>query len=257
MFLTGLYDSGLQYRSINVARSALSSFLKICGNLDINTYEEISRFMKGVFQSRPALPHWDANVVLDYLKSLQHITLFQISCKLCMLFLLTSAQRCQTLHLIEIKDINISSDEVTIYPNHLLKQSKPTQHLQSMRFEKYEADKNLCIVRVLTEYLERTEYLRTGNRLLISTIKPHKAVTKDTVSRWIKYTMKKAGVDSVFKPHSIRAASTSKAKFAGVPLQTIIKTAGWASAKVFARHYDKPIQSKTKTVQEAVLGSIE
>lgn len=98
MFLTGLYENGLQYRSINVARSALSSFLKICGNLDINAYEELSRFMKGVFQSRPALPRytetWDVKVVLDYLKSLQHVTLFQLSCKLCMLFLLTSAQRC-------------------------------------------------------------------------------------------------------------------------------------------------------------------
>ena len=48
-FLTGLYRRGLQYNSMNVARSALNSFLKICGNVDINLYEEITRFMKGVF----------------------------------------------------------------------------------------------------------------------------------------------------------------------------------------------------------------
>ena len=58
---------------MNVARSALNNFLKICGNVDINLYEEITRFMKGVFQSSPALPRyaetWDVNVVLEYLKS--------------------------------------------------------------------------------------------------------------------------------------------------------------------------------------------
>ena len=50
---------------MNVARSALNNFLKICGNVDINLYEEITRFMKGVFQSSPALPRyaetWDVN----------------------------------------------------------------------------------------------------------------------------------------------------------------------------------------------------
>lgn len=257
MFLTELYKKGLQYNSINVARSALSSFLKICGNMDINSYEELTRFMKGVFQSRPALPRyeetWDVNVVLEYLRSFHNTTLFQISCQLCMLFLLTSAQRCQTLHLIEIKDIQISTNRVVIYPNHLLKQSKPGQHLESMKFEKFPKDKNLCFVTVLSEYLQRTKHLRTGKKLLISTIKPHKGVSKDTVARWIRQTMDKAGIDNMFKPHSIRAASTSKAKKVGVPLQVITKTAGWANAKVFAKHYDKPIKESTKTVQEAIL----
>ena len=68
MFLTGLYRRGLQYNSMNVARSAsINNFLKICGNVDINLYEEITRFMKGVFQSSPALPGyaetWDVNCV--------------------------------------------------------------------------------------------------------------------------------------------------------------------------------------------------
>ena len=251
----------MQYRSINVARSALSSFLKICGSIDINAYEEISRFMKGVFQSRPALPRynetWDVQIVLDYLKSLHTTSLFQLTCKLCMLFLLISAQRCQTLHLIEVQDVHICQDHVTIHPNHLLKQSKPSQHLEVMRFNLYTEDQNLCFVKVISEYIKRTAPIRTDDKLLISTIRPHKAVSKDTVSRWIKYVMQKAGVDTRYKPHSVRGATTSKAKQLGVPLQSIIKTAGWASAKVFASHYDKPIiySQTTKSVQEAILNS--
>ena len=79
-----------------------------------------------------------------------------------MLFLLTSAQRCQTLNLIEIKDVKISTDQVIIYPNHLLQHSKPGQHLEVMKIEKFPQDKNLCFVSVLSEYLERTEHLRNS-----------------------------------------------------------------------------------------------
>ena len=249
---------GLKYNSINVAKSALSSFLKICANIDLNSFEEIRRFMKGIFQSRPALPRyeeiWDVNIMLNYLKSFHNTSLYQLSCQLCMLFLLISAQRCQTLHLIELSDIKMDNTRVIICPNHLLKQSRPGQHLETMKFEKFPKDKNLCFVTVLSEYLQRTKDLRVGNKLLISTVKPHKGVSKDTVSRWIKQTMGKAGLDNMFKPHSIRAASTSKAKKVGVPLHVIAKTAGWANAKVFSKHYDKPIKGNTKTVQEAILG---
>ena len=57
--------------------------------------------------------------------------------------------------------------------------------------------------------------------------------------------MNKARLDNMFKPHSIRAACTSKAKKGGVPLQVIVKTAGWANAKVFSKHYDKPVKENS------------
>ena len=83
--------------------------------------------------------------------------------------------------------------------------------------------------------------------------KPQQAVSKDTVARWIRQTMDKARLDNMFKPHSIRAACTSKAKKGGVPLQVIVKTAGWANAKVFSNHYDKPVKENSNTVQQAIL----
>ena len=46
-------------------------------------------------------------------------------------------------------------------------------------------------------------------QLLISCIKPHKAVSRDTISQWIKRFMTAAGIDtSVYKSHTTRAAST-------------------------------------------------
>ena len=257
-FLSNLYDNGLQYRSLGTARSAISVLLKICSDIDINKHEELTRFMRGVFLERPALPRynvtWPVDTVLKHLQTAPISTLFQLSCKLCMLFLLLSAQRCQTLHLIELSDIKMTKDSVSIAPRHILKHTKPGKHLDLITFKAYKKDKTLCIVKTISDYLERTKNLRNDEKLLISTIKPHKAATKSTVSRWIKFVMGKAGIDTAFKPHSTRAAATSKAKLSGVPIETIIKTAGWSSTSVFAKFYDKPV-TKQKTVQEAILHS--
>ena len=54
--------------------------------------------------------------------------------------------------------------------------------------------------------------------------------------------MTSAGVDTtILKPHSTRAAATSKAKTASVPIQEILKTAGWSSSRCFDKFYDKPV----------------
>ena len=202
--------------------------------------------MKGAFNDRPALPRytttWPVDTVLKYLRSATSSTLLQLSGKLCMLFLLVSAQRCQTLHSIELNDIKLSKDKVFIAPQHLLKQSKPGKHIDMMEFKAYAKDPKLCIVKTLSEYLDRTKHIRNSEKLLISTMKPFKAVSKSTVSRWVKLVLIKAGIDPTFGPHSTRAASTSKAKLQGIPLETIMKTAGWSSRSVFAKYYEKPLQ---------------
>ena len=56
--------------------------------------------------------------------------------------------------------------------------------------------------------------------------------------------MQQAGVDErLFKLHSTRAASTSKAFCANVPLASIIKAGSWKSECVFQKFYNKPIES--------------
>ena len=69
--------------------------------------------------------------------------------------------------------------------------------------------------------------LRKGEtQLLLCHTKPYGAASKDTISRWIKTVIMKAGVDtSVFKPHSTRSAAMSAAK---VSKDHIMTTAGLA-----------------------------
>jgi hypothetical protein len=161
-----------------------------------------------------------------------------------MLFLLVTAQRCQTLHLIQLNDIHIEGSQITVQINHLLKQSRPGHHLPDIILESYPKDKNICIVNTIIQYLERTKSLRQEEtKLLISTQKPHKGVSSQTISRWVKLTLFKAGVAKHYGAHSTRAASTSAARLRGVPISSIIKTAGWTNANTFQKFYDKTIIS--------------
>ena len=79
-------------------------------------------------------------------------------------------------------------------------------------------------------------------QLLISFCKPHKSVSTDTVSCWIKSVMTAAGVDTTcYKSHSTRAAFTSAAARAGVPVDNILSCAGWSNCETFAQFYKKTV----------------
>ena len=206
--------------------------------------------MKGVFNERPTLPRyksvWDVQVVLDYLEHFDTATLLSLSCKVCILFLLLTAQRCQTLHVLKLSDIHVLPDKLIVNVSSLLKQSRPGMHQGSITLKAYTLNNKLCIVETIKEYLNRTQNLRNGDFFLISTVKPHNAVTSQTISRWVKLIMRQAGITDKFKPHSTRAASTSAALEKGVPLLDIIKTAGWSNAKTFAKYYHKQIDNDSQ-----------
>ena len=49
--------------------------------------------------------------------------------------------------------------------------------------------------------------------MFLATVRPHKAVSTQTISRWLVKVLDKAGIDvSIYSGHSTRAASTTKAK---------------------------------------------
>ena len=66
---------------------------------------------------------------------------------------------------------------------------------------------------------------RKFQNLFVSVQKSHKAVSQDTIAKWIKIVMSKLDLDtSIFTPHCVRAASASAAFRAKVPLDTILNT---------------------------------
>ncbi|MEW8548281.1 MAG: tyrosine-type recombinase/integrase, partial [Candidatus Thiodiazotropha sp.] len=230
-FLYSLYDKGVKYSGIGTARSAISSFVNICsgGKIDIGNSVLVKKFMKGVFNKRPALPKysstWNPDIVLSYLTLLgSNITLLQLSQKVCMLLLLLTGQRGQSIHLLKLSDICINDTGIEIQFSNILKHTKPGRHQGPIMLKAFVENRSICIVSCLREYIKRTEALRgTENRLFITTQPPFKAVARATISRWTRTIMRKAGLNvDQFKPHSTRAAATSAAKDKGIPLHCIM-----------------------------------
>lgn len=215
-----LFNDGLSYSSLNTARSALSSILPLIDGIPFGKHPLVIRFLKGVFESRPAMPRytavWDVNQVLDYLKTLSpvnEISLKSLTLKLTMLLALVTAQRGQSLLLLRVDSTIDSGSSVVFSLQELVKQSKPGSKAMVIELHSF-TDPRLCVVTTFHEYLTRTSLVRGAhNQLLLSYVKPYGPVSRDTVSRWVKYVLQSSGIDvSVFKPYSTRSASTSKAE---------------------------------------------
>ena len=85
--------------------------------------------------------------------------------------------------------------------------------------------------------------------MLLSLCKPFKPVSTDTISRWLKNVLEKAGIDiNKYSAHSTRATSTSAAKAANVSVKTIMDAAGWSNAGTFSKFYDKPIRASGSVI---------
>lgn len=261
-FLTEQFEEGLGYSAINTARSAISSLGITFAGFSAGTHPMVIRFMKGVYNLRPPVSRythiWDVDKVLTYLRKLSPVkalTLKDLTLKLTILMALVNTARCQTLHLLTVNKLQKLPSEFVLQLDSLIKQSRPGVCSSIFHLKAYPPDRRLCVYTVLKEYLHRTSKLRESNdsKLLISYCKPHKPVTKSTVARWIKVVMCRAGIDiKMFGPHSVRAASASKAKLMAVPIADIMKTAGWSNKQTFAKFYDKKIMPENK-VSEAVL----
>lgn len=57
-FLSSLYEKNIGYSAINTAKSAISSICSVVSNRDIGNEKIITRFMRGIFNSRPSLPKY-------------------------------------------------------------------------------------------------------------------------------------------------------------------------------------------------------
>ena len=245
-FLTNLFHAGLSYSSLNTARSALSTYVCIDG-IAAGIHPLVKRFMRGVFNLRPAFPKylvtWDTDIVLKKIKSMSPVrvlSLKNLTYKLVMLLALLTGQRCQTIHALTMDSVTLTDNYVKLHAPTLLKHSRPGHHLQELKVKGYAPDRRMCIVHVLTEYMKRTKTIRTSDKLLISYVKPHHPVTKATVSRWVKHMLDLSGINtSIFQAHSTRSAATTSAKGLNVPLATILRTAGWSSESTFSKYYDK------------------
>ena len=214
-FLSNCFDDGLQYRSINVMRSSLSSTHPKIDGYAVGQHPYVLNLMKGILNNRPPKPRysytWDVRQVTAYMKQMgsnASLSLKQISLKLATLLALTCPKRVSSLAKLDINHYRLAPEGAIFTLTTPTKTSRPDETVTAF-FSSFTKDITLCPVECLKTYISATKDLRrlSGKEpsiLFISHIKPHRAVTTATVARWIRTFLAQAGVDtSVFKSHSV------------------------------------------------------
>lgn len=92
------------------------------------------------------------------------------------------------------------------------------------------------------------------DQLLISTVKPYRAVGRETVSNWVKKMLNKAGIDTgKYKAHSTRSAATSDVTRKGINMNALLRVASWRSEITFGRFYNKPVEDESTTMTQTLI----
>ena len=133
-FLGYLFDSGLAYRTINVARSAISVTLQPMNGYNVGEHPLVCRLMKGIFNERPPqtslVPNWSVSKVLGTLREWSPAHSLDLRCltmKTCMLVALASGKRCSSLSLLSLEPgyCEIGEQIIRFQPCGLEKHSRP------------------------------------------------------------------------------------------------------------------------------------
>ncbi|EFN67049.1 hypothetical protein EAG_02774, partial [Camponotus floridanus] len=246
-FLTQRFQNGAKYGTLNSDRAAVA----IITSKNISEDRLVSRFMRGVFKKRPTRPKyattWNTDSVLQYIEMLpdtDQLRMKDLAEKTATLLMLATAQRLQTLALINIDNIKMTKSGIEIKIPEIIKTSRPGACQPNLILPFFKEKRSLCVARTLLEYMDYTKDLRGMHKsLFITTVKPHKPVSTQTLGHWIKAFLKKSGVNTdEFTAYSTKHAAVSKASSKGVNIDTIRRTAGWSErSKIFGKFYNRPI----------------
>lgn len=236
------FDTSASYSSLNTARSSLAHLFQYTEFSGIFSDPVLLNFMKGSCKQRPSARNnvavWNPCILLNHLKTMPTTTFEEINMKCVTLLKICSMQRSHTLTLIDKDNVHFLNDDsevvIFIFEHLKVRRNRPSFTCKFNRF----SDPDLCVVQCLKKLIQLSP---STSKLFVSVRKPHKQVTSDTISRWVKCVMNKAGIDTaVFTAHSTRSASTSTA-VAGIGIDDVLKLADWSSEKTFKKFYFGPV----------------
>lgn len=248
-YLNSLYSQGLGYSALNTARSAVSTLLELCGYQPLGRSSGlVTRFMRGVFNNRPTLPRyintWQPDRLMNYFINSKDVdSLASVTIKCVSLLALVSSLRVSALHSLKLGDIQFINDQAIIHVSSLQKQTRPGYHPSEIVVDTFSDNCIICPVRTLKKYIDMSSTHRNAEeQLFLSFCKPYKKVAKSTIARWLNTALRQAGIDTSFKPHSFRSASTSALSRNGMPIDDILKHAGWSRSSTFRNFYNLPVK---------------
>ena len=128
-----------------------------------------------------------------------HLCLYDIIKKLATLFMILAGTRVNTLVHLKVTKMYITDTEVTFTFGEVLKHSQPNYKQKPLIFRVF-TSKDLCSVITLITYLEYRLPASGDPALFITTVKPQKKASKDSISWWIKLTILKQELILDFLP---------------------------------------------------------
>ena len=251
-FIREMSEAGYSYGAVNTARCALSVVLpKRQDGSTMGKRYWVSRAVRAAYLRNPPKPKyaefWDIRIVLRCLKSWgsnEDMTLRRLGFKLLLLLLLVTGQRGQVARALSIKEMQEWDDgSVSFILLTPMKTARTGEKLLELHLKPYYRDPALCVVRVLKAYLSKTRRLRKSPLLFVSFRKPHQAVSRDTIARWIVQTMRVSGINTKkYGSHSLRGAGVSAGARMGVSTNLLLKYGSWRNERTMAKHYKKNVE---------------
>jgi hypothetical protein len=226
----------------------------------------VQKFMKGALlrypPQRDLVPPWDLPEVLDALakapfEPIETIPLKLLSFKTAFLVAIASAGRTGELKAFDRRPLycTISARGVVLRVPQAFRPKvvRPENIARTMEFapiqseegELDERSKNVCVCRVVAEYIRRTNPVLHENttQLFVTFQKGRQGrpASKITIASWIKGCVIEAYKEKENQPHvkahSTRKQSTTWAALKRISLKDICQMATWMSPNVFIKHY--------------------
>ena len=266
----------LKAGTINGYRSALTSALSLQG-IDLSSSQVIHQLSRSFQLEDLKTPKfqlkWNLSVVLSALllepfEPIRQASLQFLSWKTAFLLALASASRVSELHALDQSTMthttNWTAVSLSTVPGFVAKNQKTVSGplgrrcfsvpaLAATLSDGMEKDLLLCPVRSLREYLRRTKEFRRGRHRLFLPCLPtsDKDITKNTISSWLKKTIKAAYHKSANVPpvygkvsaHEIRAWATSAPLWHSASVEDVIAAGYWATSNTFSSFYLRDIQT--------------
>ena len=282
-FLQSLMDKGLSFSTMKVYLAAISACHVGFGNDTAWKHPLVRRYMAGAARllqvPKSVVPAWDLALVLDSLsrppfEPLDTVELRFLSMKTALLLALVSAKRVSDIHAFSVSEecTRFSEDRTRVVlrtnpafvPKNQLTTCVPVDLVEfcppPFASEEDERRHNLCPVRALRTYMDRTQGHRKTTQLFVSWCPRSigKAISKVRISQWIveaieqSYLCKGLQPPIRLKAHSTRGMATSWALCKGVSIQDVCTAASWGSSSTFANFYRLDVTAAP--VAQAVLG---
>jgi hypothetical protein len=279
-FLASLYkEKQLTHATLTNYRSAITNTIKSSRGCDVTHLSEdphVKQVLDGVKNEFPdkhiQAPLWDVFLVLKFLRGPSFeppatCSLKKLAQKTLFLIMMACARRISGIHAISglDKDIEFASDgscNLTFLPEFRAKNQDSLSDSQAIVIKSLtrfvgpdDEDRFNCPVRMLKQYLTRTESHRIGKRRLFVSLNPSyaKDITKNTLALWLRDLIRDAYHDALLasplgtaRTHEVRKVSTSLGFLKNVRLASLMKAAYWRSENTFTQYYLRDIRVRRR-----------